>query len=158
MRRNHGQTRRKISSIMAVGTLLAILGVSMAIQMLPTARAATTWQVSVNSDFFSPKTLNIQVGDTVVWTSTVTAAHTVTSDTGAWTQINFNVPGDNGSHTFMSPGTYNYHCIYHVSVGMVGTIQVGGAVPEFSSSLVVVTSMMALFLGLFILRGRRSKE
>lgn len=150
--------RHRIVSIIVIGAFMTMLVASVAVPMLPAARAAQTWNVYLNNDFYVPKNINIQIGDTVVWTTNVTMLHTVTSDTGAWTQINFATAGDSGSHTFMSPGVYDYHCIYHVAFGMVGSVTVGGAIPEFSNALLVVTWMMALMIGIFVYRDRRSRK
>jgi hypothetical protein len=55
--------------------------------------------------------------------------HTVTSDTGAFSS-GYLYPGFSYSRTFVTPGTYMYHCQIHRSQGMVGTIIVtGGSVP-----------------------------
>lgn len=158
MGRNNGHLGHRVASIVAIGALLTMLGVSLAVPMLPTARAATTWNVYLNNYFYVPKNLNIEIGDTVVWTANVSTLHTVTSDTGAWTQMTFNGVGATGSHTFMTPGVFNYHCIYHSALGMTGSVTVGGAIPEFSNALLVVTWMMALIIGIFVYRDRRSRK
>jgi plastocyanin len=64
---------------------------------------------------FSPSSLSIKVGTTVTWTNGTTVPHTVTSDAGDPATFN----GSLGSHgatfsfTFMTPGTYQYHCSIH---------------------------------------------
>ena len=74
---------------------------------------------------FSPYRLRIHVGDTVVWTNTSTnIQHTVTSNTNAWTSSGPINPGGTFQVTFNTPGTYKYHCQFHVSFGMKGKIVV----------------------------------
>ena len=70
---------------------------------------------------FTPKTLTIQPGQTVVWYQ-ADNNHTVTSDTnGSWSSVTLG-KGDTYSHKFNDPGTYGYHCAIHSS--MKGTIVV----------------------------------
>jgi len=75
---------------------------------------------------FSPASLTISVGDTVIWTNGTSATHTVTSDDGIWDS------GDVGASSsfrmvFSESGTFRYHCIYHGAAGgagMAGTVTV----------------------------------
>lgn len=75
---------------------------------------------------FSPVTINVSVGDTVVWQNQTGAVHTVTADDGAWDSGD--VSG-NGTYrrVFDAAGTYPYHCRYHGAPGgqgMAGTVVV----------------------------------
>ncbi len=69
---------------------------------------------------FSPKTLTIKPGTTVVWTQKDQAPHTVTSNTGAWVASPDLMPGQTFSHTFTKTGTFAYHCAVHP--GMTATV------------------------------------
>ena len=62
--------------------------------------------------FFSPGTLTIVPGTTVVWTNETKAPHTVTSDNGAFGSGIIN-PGQTFSFTFTTAGTFAYHCSIH---------------------------------------------
>lgn len=86
---------------------------------------------------FSPATLNIAAGDTVTFTSDGTGVHNAASDPGSVTSFRCangcDGAGGNGNPsgaawsatvTFPTPGTINYHCEVHQSLGMVGTINV----------------------------------
>lgn len=76
------------------------------------------------ADFrFSPATVTIHAGDTVTWSSSGPSPHTVTADAGSFDSGNLD-PGQAFSHTFTGPGTFAYHCQYHQSQGMVGTVVV----------------------------------
>ena len=77
--------------------------------------------VSVVDDQFQPKTLIIHTNDTVIWTNQGMMQHTVTADDNTWTSPTL-MPGDTYTHTFTVAGTYPYHCFFHQSVGMVGTV------------------------------------
>ena len=81
-----------------------------------------TYNVDIQNFSFSPSTLTINVGDTVIWTNQDSISHTITSDSG--TELN-SLQLSNGqtySHTFNTAGTYNYHCSVHPT--MKGTIVV----------------------------------
>ena len=73
--------------------------------------------------YFSPASMTIAPGTTVTVTNDGSVVHTWTSDTMLWNSGNVN-PGSSYSFTFNTPGTYHYHCMYHQSYGMVGTITV----------------------------------
>ena len=80
--------------------------------------------VNMSSGFgFSPASLTVPVGTTVVWTNTTSAPHTVTSNDGKTFDSGISQPMQTGqtfSFKFTKAGTYTYHCQIHTS--MVGTI------------------------------------
>jgi len=78
--------------------------------------------VGAKDDSFDPATLNVQVGTTVRWTNNGKHPHTVTSNDGKWDSGDL-APGASYTVTFMTAGTYRYHCTHHK--GMEGTIIVG---------------------------------
>ena len=108
----------------------------------PLAATAATFEVAVNDNSFSPRTVDINVGDTVHWTNASGGnPHDVKADDGSF---------DSGSPTssFTFSKTFNsveqarYFCSVHGSsggVGMSGTVNVTASaqVPptaDFSSS------------------------
>jgi plastocyanin len=77
--------------------------------------AATTHDVSVGNNFFSPNDLTIEVGDTVRWTSNAGRSHDVTADDGSFagpTATSFTY-----SSTFSSIEEVLYYCSVHSSPG-----------------------------------------
>ena len=87
----------------------------------------TTVTVTVGSNFFSPSSVPINPGDTVVWVRS-SGTHNVLADdhsfrlgepngdpSDTWTSV---------SRTFTQTGTIPYHCEFH-GVGMAGTVVVG---------------------------------
>ena len=86
-----------------------------------TTTTTTTQNVAVIiQDFaFSPSSVTITVGSTVIWQNHDSTSHTVTSDTGLFNSGTLS-NGGTFSFTFNTPGTYNYHCSIHSS--MHGTI------------------------------------
>lgn len=107
-------------------TLLAVLAT--ASLALP-ARGAT-YAVSVRDNSFSPSTLTICVGDSVLWTNDGSMLHTTTSGSGCtpdgrWDSGNL-FSGDSFSRVFTAAdqGSNAYYCIPHCDFGMTGTITV----------------------------------
>ena len=81
--------------------------------------AGQTVQVDLKNFAFSPKTLTVAPGTTVVWTNSDSAAHTVTADDGSFDSGNLN-QGATFKFTFSKAGTFAYFCMYHGGKGGVG--------------------------------------
>ncbi|MDX1567550.1 MAG: plastocyanin/azurin family copper-binding protein [Longimicrobiales bacterium] len=78
--------------------------------------------VEADDNFFSPTTLEVNVGETVTWDNVGANDHTVTPDGHMeWTGTTLS-PGETFQHTFNTAGTYDYVCTIHA--GMDGTITV----------------------------------
>ncbi len=111
-----------------MGNSLRILLVAVAISLTWRERGvAATINVSFGggSLTFNPKTVTINVGDTVMWTN-AGGSHTVTGD-GADPFCGTGFVSTSCSHTFNTAGTFGYHCIPHASFGMTGTVIVQAA-------------------------------
>ena len=69
-------------------------------------------------DCFIPSTVTIEVGETVTWDNTDTAAHTATAGsatdgpTGVW-DSSLIMAGGSYSYTADTAGTYDYFCMVH---------------------------------------------
>jgi plastocyanin len=83
---------------------------------------AATAHVSIVDFGFSPASITVTAGTTVVWTNTGQSIHSVTSDTAAFDSsptcptgpcID---PGGTFSHTFTTAGTFAYHCRVHANM------------------------------------------
>jgi len=78
----------------------------------------------VTGDRFSPSTVTLHVGDSVLVTDQDSVApHTFTVgalhvDSGAMSQ------GQTFRYRFTTPGRYTFVCSYHQSLGMTGTLTV----------------------------------
>lgn len=84
--------------------------------------------MSMHGDF-TPRELQITVGQTVTWKNTSSMHHTVTADDDSFNS-GFVEPGASYSRTFLHPGRYPYHCVLHGSelgTGMAGVIIVVAA-------------------------------
>src|SRR2546423_3003395 len=73
-------------------------------------KAAAAGSVTIKDFSFAPKSISINVGETVSWTNTGKQPHTATGsgfDTGTLKQ------GQSAPHTFNTAGTFNYICTIH---------------------------------------------
>ncbi len=75
---------------------------------------------------FSPSTLQVEIGTTVIWENDSDQVHTVTSGSDREHDEKFNsgdvAPGESYSYTFTEIGSYDYFCIPHP--GMEGNVTV----------------------------------
>ena len=102
--------------------------------------------VGMTARKFTPATIEVPPGTTVVWKNTSTHAHTVTAyeesipkSTEFWSSGDFDTQSDaeNGwldgnegaiyqdemfEHTFNTPGTHKYYCVPHEAGGMAGAV------------------------------------
>ncbi len=100
------------------------------------AHASASASVTIGDFFFSPASVTVAVGDTVIWRNTGDAPHNATADDGSFRTPDLN-KGQSASHTFSSPGTFSYICTIHPN--MKGTVRVlssgsGGGGSSGSSS------------------------
>lgn len=105
-------------------------GSTMPTEPTPSAKTVT---VQITDFAFSPKDVQINVGDTVQWVlGSSTYTHTVTADTGGFDSgMVFTRTGATFSRTFnVDSVTVAYHCQTHWHTnGMQGTVQVGQHAP-----------------------------
>ncbi|MFC4356527.1 plastocyanin/azurin family copper-binding protein [Halobium salinum] len=137
----------------AVGVSVGV-GVASGATAPVVAQEATEHLVEMTDGLvFDPDSLTVAPGDTVVWRTVGSVGHSVTAyadgipeDAEYFASGGFETEsaarrgyprGDVGTdeefgHTFGVEGEYEYFCIPHESVGMVGTVtvQAGGAAPE----------------------------
>ena len=116
-------TITKIKSIALVA--IAITGFSFS------NNAQTSVAVTASGLTFTPNSVTINVGDTVIWTNT-SGFHNVNATLATYPS---NPEGFGNAlaaatwtfmHVFTIPGTYDYQCDAHVSNGMVGQVIVNG--------------------------------
>jgi plastocyanin len=116
--------------------LLSVLGVAtfVFVSALPATAATVTVEVGPGGSLvFSPFSVSIQRGDTVMWVWKG-FMHSVTSGApGSPTGLfdsGIRNPGATFSFTFPNPGTFSYFCEPHgACCGMVGNVMVAGATP-----------------------------
>jgi plastocyanin len=110
--------------LILVALNVGLLGTSYAQQ--PAGPAPAESSVSIEGFAFLPKTLTIELNQSVTWTNKDSSPHTVTSTTSAFDSSSLS-QNQTFQHQFTSPGSFNYFCAFHP--GMTGTIIVRG--PEY---------------------------
>jgi plastocyanin len=92
--------------------------------------------VTIQNMVFTPSTLHIPGGTTVIWINKDNTAHHVVSDTGLF-DSGILATGDSFNYTFNQAGDYSYHCSIHPS--MVGIIVVSSSTNNANNSTSTVT-------------------
>jgi plastocyanin len=132
--------------------------------------------VSVQS--FSPPTLDVRVGDRVVWTDrALDEIHTVTATDGSFDSSpgmtnaslaasgvverspgGFLLPGGSYAFTFTTPGVYAYACKLHASMRGTVVVQAAAARAIPSPGVALTLAAASLSLGCARARGARSSR
>jgi len=113
-------TRRRAPFRVLAGAAILLLAFGLAV---PAVLAATRG-VAIRDFAFSPRTVEIRVGDTVRWTNRDSVAHTATARNGSF-DTGLLADGESGSVRFTTAGTYRYLCTPHPD--MTGTVVVRAA-------------------------------
>ena len=79
------------------------------VNVIDNSNNPTTHYIDIQGYAFSPSSITINVGDTIVWTNYDSASHTVTSNDGTFDSGSIS-NGNTFSFTFTSAGTFNYYC------------------------------------------------
>jgi len=124
--------------------VLSILTVGM---MLVPAAWATVWPVSITEFAFTPDTVNVAQGDTVIWTNNGAFRHSSTSGTGGipdsiW-DSGLLSPAATYSQPFPNTGSFPYFCTVH-PLTMTGTVVVGPPTGFEEGRQVLVPTSLAL--------------
>jgi plastocyanin/nitrous oxidase accessory protein NosD len=93
------------------------------------ARSATR-VVDIGNNYFLPRELRVDPGDTVMWKAGENG-HTVTADDASFDfyPVRTLNRGETVQWTFLTEGRFAYHCRVHGPAGMTGEIAVGGPAP-----------------------------
>jgi len=92
----------------------------------PTGVLGTTGpvaEIAMVDDRFEPKVLTVKAGTTVVWTNKGADWHSIAAFDGSFESAQV-ASGESFSHTFDTPGTYQFICRHHGRQGMIGQIVV----------------------------------
>ena len=76
-------------------------------------------EVTMTDTRFTPASVSVSPGGTVVWRNTSSMVHTVTGDGFDSGPLG---PGATYRRSFSTPGSHAYHCVPHRAAGMVGTV------------------------------------
>ncbi len=85
------------------------------------AAAARTATIQIDNFAFSPTALAVTAGTTVTWKNADDSPHRIAAKNGAYSSAALDTD-DSYSHTFATPGVYQYFCSIHPY--MVGKIVV----------------------------------
>jgi plastocyanin len=83
---------------------------------LPATPTSAKADVSINNFSFSPVSVAINKGMTVVWTNNDSIGHTIAADSGNGPGSGVVNPGETYAFTFNTPGIFSYHCSIHPSM------------------------------------------
>lgn len=118
---------------------LAVLAISASVSISAHAEdhiVEVITDVENGTTSFKPKFLRIAKGDTVTWVNKMDDFHNVITYPDGFPvgATGFESPyleekGDSFSFTFEHAGTYQYHCIPHIMMGMRGVVTVGRPTP-----------------------------
>jgi plastocyanin len=97
----------------------------------PRARTAASQSVTISDFEYAPRSVSIDVGDTVTWRNDGPSIHTATARNGSFDTGDLR-RGESGSHTFNRAGTFRYYCRPHEF--MRATVTVGGGGGSASGS------------------------
>jgi plastocyanin len=129
--------------------LLAMLSLGALLVFAPSAWAQGQEEVTVRMEdnFFDPANITIEPGTTVTWVQSGNNPHTTTSYDGLW-DSGMIEGGSEGtfSFTFEEPGTFDYFCIPHEDMGMVGNVTVTGGTATASPTVTATASPTATAL------------
>lgn len=92
---------------------------------------ADTWLVEVEDFEFDPQTLNVSVGDTILWVWDegfhTTTSTSVPAGAASWDQT-ISSTSPMYMYVVTQPGLYQYHCVPHSSMGMTANFIASGSV------------------------------
>jgi plastocyanin len=109
-----------------------VLGAGLTLALMAVPAWGATSDVDVSGFAFTPRTVQVQPGDTVTWhftgpdlnhSVTATAGQSESFDSDPGDSSPLHAPNDAFSHTFPAAGRFTYFCKVHPY--MQGTVQVG---------------------------------
>jgi Plastocyanin len=86
----------------------------------PPTPTGSTVTVTISGMAFSPASVTVKTGTTILWKNNDAMTHTATSDDGSTFNTGNILAGYTGSATASKTGTFPYHCAIHSS--MTGTV------------------------------------
>lgn len=104
-----------------------------------TSSASGATAVTIQDFTYTPSSVNVKVGQAVMWTNSGPSTHTTVSDDNLWNSGPLSPPGGSGMYggagnaagtfqfTFNQAGTFHYHCSIHppsIYPQFVGTVVV----------------------------------
>jgi plastocyanin len=98
---------------------------------------------------YTPRTVYVNVGESVTWTNDSDAPHTVDSDSGDELESGNFTEDQTFEHTFNATGTFAYHCDIHAYMkGTVVVLAAGVTAPPTSTAPASTTPAEPSWLGI----------
>jgi plastocyanin len=119
-----GERMSRRFSLVFILLILSLLSMQCASD-LPTSPTRGDNEVWIEGSRFSPQTLTVSRGTTVIWTNKddIRNGHTVDSGAEMNPTLIFNLTlveeGDSDTHRFNTAGTFNYYCALHGETGRI---------------------------------------
>jgi len=104
---------------------------------------AITHTITFGGTSFTPNTLNVNTGDTIIWSGTFSfhAIQSTSVPNGAATWGPTIATTTSLSYVVSVAGTYNYQCNIHASMGMTGSFTATSAAPSVKGISITATSI-----------------
>jgi plastocyanin len=115
-------------SAIAAAVLGAVVGTGLAASIIVARAQSAATAVSIDNFTFTPATVTVKAGATVMWTNKDDIPHGIAATGNAFARSKALDTDDSYSFTFTTPGTYKYFCYIHPH--MTGTIVVEAATGE----------------------------
>jgi plastocyanin len=114
--------RDRIAALVLLAGLVAVSG-SCSEHEDPTEPNGEAVEIELVNFAFDDDEVTVEAGTTIRWINTTIDFHTVTPDGhSAWAEWQTNGAGETFEVTLSTPGTYDYFCAPHQSIGMTGRI------------------------------------
>jgi plastocyanin len=104
--------RRRVLPILAMAAVVWIGGTSLAAQR-GSAKKPATHTVTIDGAQFTPATLTVKAGDTVVWVNKDILAHTATAEKKGAVDSKVIQPGKSWKFVARTKGEFPYTCAFH---------------------------------------------
>ena len=100
------------ASRLVITAAAALMVLAWSSQGAAAARKPTTHRLTIEGTTFTPETLTVKVGDTIVWTNKDPFPHTITSTTGAFDSQAI-APEKSWQYKAVKKGEFPYACTLH---------------------------------------------
>jgi plastocyanin len=135
-----------VLALAAVFGLLLVAGPAIA------ANGSVSIKESDERYAYTPKTVYVNVGESVTWTNDSDAPHTVDSDTGDEMESGNFTEDQTFEHTFDATGTFAYHCdIHDYMKGTVVVLAAGVTAPPTNTAPASTAPSEPTWLGILVI-------
>ncbi|HEY1856872.1 cupredoxin domain-containing protein [Acidocella sp.] len=91
----------------------SVMATTVAVLLAAAPALAATETVTINNYTFTPATLTVHAGDTVIWTNQDSIPHTATALDGKSFDSGAIDPGESWKFVFTKAGQFKYRCAIH---------------------------------------------